>query len=406
MSPRPPGPPPSRRKRGRPARDGDGASAPYEQMLVAALTEADSTDVSELLERARDEAEGNEAVARRWIAAVRRVEQAGKLTTDEADSVVNDVAMAALSGASERDAELGRLAAQLKPLHEKHAANWEVYRARKEKAGALARLREPAWPRGMRALLDQYNVRYGAMYGALLDAMGETTMAREHRSDEKAHLQRMIRGGQALMRRGDERPSGYRVQFTAPEDVPLPSMAAQKEDGYSEEDEETLEYRVAQWAQATGEDGGMWTVPAVLAFATILSMDNEDGEGDAWIRSVREAHSAGVLDQDLAWLLLDRIASAMVPGEVGDPYQADLEEKFIDVEAEYGDVDESDEASVRKAPEAWQVLKRARDRRVAMLKVRVLRAAGEDELARAMEESPEAFRARMAKVAGIWEVDF
>jgi len=51
------------------------------------------------------------------------------------------------------------------------------------------------------------------------------------------------------------------------------------------------------------------------------------------------------------------------------------------------------------------VLNRALDRRLTMLKVRVLRAAGENEMARMMEDEPEEFARRMQQVAGIWEVD-
>lgn len=95
----------------------------------------------------------------------------------------------------------------------------------------------------------------------------------------------------------------------------------------------------------------------------------------------------------------------MIPGELEDPYQADLVEKFWDVEDEYGEVDESDEESVRNAPEAWLVLNRERNRRLTMLQVRVLRAAGEDEMARVMEEQPEEFGRRIQQVAGIWVVE-
>jgi len=62
------------------------------------------------------------------------VQAAGKLDADEADSIVDDVATSILSNASDHDAELGRLAERLKPLHEVHGANWDVYRAARDKA--------------------------------------------------------------------------------------------------------------------------------------------------------------------------------------------------------------------------------------------------------------------------------
>ena len=375
------------------------------RLLTAALTEPDSTNVEELVERLRDECEGDEAVGRRWVAAARAVQQSGRLSPDEADSIVDDVANAVLSGASGSDPELGALSAKLKPLHELHHKNWEAHRAAHDQKGSGAALAEPVYPEGMRELMDRYGVRYGQLHEALLESFGENALAAEHRADDRAHLQRMIRGTQALMRRADAPPGGgWRVTFTAPEDVPLPPMVQPDVNVYATEYDEKIDARVEQWAQATGDEGSIWTVQAVLDFAALESYRNEDGDGDAWVKAVQRARAAGVLERDLSWLLLDRITDQMIPDELGDPYQADLMEKFIDVEAEYGDVDESDEESVRNAPEAWRVLQRARDRRITMLKVRVLRAAGEDEMARVMEEERADFARRMEKVAEIWDL--
>lgn len=361
------------------------------------------------MELVLDECEASQPAGRRWIAAARAVQQAGKLHADEADSMVDDIAHAVLRGASGADAELGALSAELVPLHELHQRNWDAYQAAREQAGGEkggsgAVLAEPRQPEGMRELMDRYSARYGQLYEALLEGFGEMAMAAEHRAGDRAHLQRMIRGAQALRSRGDTSPGGWRVTFVAPEDVPLPPMVQPDADVYSPEYEEKIDSRVQQWAEATGDDESIWTVQAVLDFATVLSFANEVGDGDAWVKSVQRAREAGVLERDLSWLLLDRIADAMIPGETSDSYQADLAEKFIDIEAEYGDVDESDEESVRNAPEAWRVLQRARDRRLTMLKVRVLRAAGEEEMARMLEEQPAEFARRMQKVAEIWDV--
>ena len=385
--------------------DGERGIAQCTRRLIAALAEPESTDVEALVERMRDEASGNEPAGRRWVAAVRRVQASGKLESDEADSIVNDVATAIMSDASTRDAELGRLAEQLKPLHELHGANWDAYRAAKEKAGEGFSQPEPVYPDGLGDLMKEYSVRYGVLYGALLDSLGESAMASEHREDDNAHLWRMIRGAQALAGRSDMQPGVWRVTFVAPEDVPLPPLVSSAVNVYAADYEEKLEQRLAQWMQATGEEKSIWTVPSVLDFATIGSYQNADGDGDLWIKSVQRAREAGAVDLDLSWLLIDRITSSMIPGELDDSYQADLVEKFWDVEDEYGNVDEDDDESVKSAPEAWKVLNRARNRRLTMLQVRVLRAAGEDEMARMLEEQPDEFARRMEQVAGIWEVE-
>lgn len=383
----------------------EGGIAQCVRRLVAALGEPESTNIEELVERMRDEAAGNEPVGRRWIAAVRQVQKSGKLEADEADSIVDEVATAIMSDVSSRDAELRRLSERLKPLHVVHQANWDAYREAKESAGAGFSEPEPKYPDGLHDLMKEYSARYGVLYAALLESLGESAMAREHHEDDNAHLWRMIRGAQALASRDDDRPGTWRVTFVAPEDVPLPEMVRPDVNVYSAAYEETLDQRVEQWVQATGDGESMWTVPAVLDFAMIGSYGNEDGDGDLWIKSLQRARDAGAVDLDLSWLLIDRISSQMIPGELGDSYQADLVEKFWDVEDEYGEVDERDEESVKNAPDAWRVLDRARTRRLTMLQVRVLRAAGEDEMARLIEEKPEEFAQRMAQVAGIWEVE-
>jgi len=79
---------------------------------------------------------------------------------------------------------------------------------------------------------------------------------------------------------------------------------------------------------------------AVLAFAVLESFENEDGDGDMWIKSVQLARAAVTRPGPL---VADPRPDhqQMIPGELSDPYQADLVEKFWDVEDEYGEVDQS-----------------------------------------------------------------
>lgn len=85
------------------------------------------------------------------------------------------------------------LVERLKPLHDVHQANWDAYRAAKEKAGEGSKLPEPEYPDGMYDLMKAYSARYGELYGALLESLGKPVMAGEHRTDDNAHLWRMIR---------------------------------------------------------------------------------------------------------------------------------------------------------------------------------------------------------------------
>ena len=407
MPQRPPTPPRTGRKRRDPAPDGERAIAQCARRLTAAIAEPDTTNVEELVEQIRDEATGNEAAGRRWIPAVRRVQAAGKIETDEADSIVYEIIMAIMSNAADRDAELGRLAEHLKPLHEQHEKNFAAYRAEKEKekAGDGARLAEPVYPVGMQGLMDEYHARFYEMFDALVESFGESPMVRERRADDRAFLWRMIGGMQTLSRRNEGRTDSWQVTFTSPEDVPLPPMFKPAVEPDEQEYEQTLEERTVRWAAATSDEVDTWTVPVVAAFAAIESFKNEDGDGDLWIESVQTVRKAGFVDRDLSWLLLDRITEMMIPSEVDDPYQSDIMEQIWDIEYDHGEVDESDEESVRKAPEAWRVLNRAYNRRLTMLQVRILRAAGEDEMARMMEEEPDAFQRLVKQVAKIWEVD-
>ena len=100
---------------------------------------------------------------------------------------------------------------------------------------------------------------------------------------------------------------GFRVTFTAPEDVPLPPLAKPSVDVYSTEYEEQLAEHTSRWVQATGEEASVWTIPDMLAFAAVLSYDNGDGDGDVWIRSVQQARKAPE-----AWQVLHRAQLAQV----------------------------------------------------------------------------------------------
>ena len=405
----PPATPKGRRGRGG-ANDGERAIAQRARRLVAALTEPESTDIEELVQLISDESEKGEDAGPRWVAAVRRVQAEGRLPQDEADAIVDDVAHAMLRERTKRDPESRRLSALLKPLHEQHTANWDAYRAERKAAGKdpdgpRDADSEPAYPEGMKDLMDESAARYAELYREVLESLGEGEMAASHRADAKAHLWRMIRGSQALAHRGDT-TGGFRLSFTPPENVPLPPPLGPTIDPDAPEFEKVLEGKGLMLLDAMSEKPHLMNIPVVLAFATIESFQNIDGTGDIWIRAVQIVRDGGHIDRDLSWLLLDRITDWMIPSETNDPYQMELRDQIWEAEAEFGEeFDESDPAAVARAPEQLQVLYRAMKRRETMLKVRILRAAGEEEMVEAMEERPDEYRATIARMAELWDED-
>lgn len=92
--------------------------------LIASLSEPETMPVMDLMNALRDEIAGNEVAGRDWIAATREVQASGKLSADEADTIICDVAGAVMNGAADRDDALGRLAKRLAPLHERQRAAW------------------------------------------------------------------------------------------------------------------------------------------------------------------------------------------------------------------------------------------------------------------------------------------
>lgn len=406
----PPATPRGRRGRRDGAGDDERAIAQRARRLVAALTEPEATDIEELVQLISDESGTGNDAGRRWVAAVRRVQRDGRLPEDEADAIVDDVVHAMLRKRTASDAESRRLSGLLKPLHEEHHANWEAYRAERKAAGKDPNgprdpESEPVYPEGMKDLMDEYAARYGELYREVLESLGESAMAASHRADSKAHLWRMIRGSQALAHRGDT-TDGFRLSFTPPENVPLPPPLGPTIDPDAPEFEKELEGRGLQLLDAMSEKPMMMSIPVVLAFATIESFENTDGMGNIWIRAVQIVRGGGHIDRDLSWLLLDRITDWMIPGELEDQYQMELRDQIWEAEAEFGEeFDEADPAAVARAPEQLQVLYRAMRRRETMLKVRILRAAGEVEMVEAMEERPDEYRATIVRMAELWDED-
>lgn len=321
------------------------ASDQYAQLLTTALTEPGALAFGELLERLDTQIGENEFVARTWIAAARQVQAAGHLTAGQADGLVMEIVYIWQSGLDEK-AEL------LRSLGESALAQG----THDGKAGFWLEARKPLYE---------------------------------------------------LMHTLDDAERASRVSYPSWNDDDAPALPRTRGPKlYDEQYEEELEDLTDRWRTAV-KGRKPWTVADALAFDYLISHDNENGAGDVRIAAIQRAHAEGMLDEDLTWLLLDRIVEAMVSSALTeDPVLSELTERKMDVEDEGGGpTDERNPDARAHASAAWLALDAAEDRRALLFKGPVLQAAGEEEMVRVMKEQPEEFRRRIARARKEWEVD-
>jgi hypothetical protein len=381
------------------------------QLLAVSLSDTAELPFEELLERIEKKTEDDEPAGRAWITAIRRAQRAGQLTGDQADALVHVVALAVMSECCTRDPEMNALGRQLRPLMEQHTRDWDGYRARI--AGQQA---EPVAPPGMRDLIERNSRRHEQLCQELLTSFGEQDLAANMRDDGANFWTRTQRGLRELHDRDDFEDRASRVEYPSWEDDDEPPIHAAnapqptRREVYDEDYAEKLAGFVERWRLAvTG--GDIWTVSAALDFAYLAALGNEDGEGDLQIAVIQRARELGVLDKNLSWLLLERIADSMLGlnPEDADPILRRIEDQIDEVECEGGGPHDeaAGEAAIdvtAGASAAWQALDEVRQRRVALLRRRVLRVAGETDMAREMKERPVAFRARLKATASEWGV--
>jgi len=317
------------------------------QLLIAALTEPGALSLDELLELIDHQVDDNESVAREWIAAARRVQAAGQLTAEQADALVMELVFIWVSDVPEK--------------------------------------------------------------AELLDSIGDEALAEGLRARKAAYWLEVRKPLWELVHKLDDAERASRVSYPSWDDDDEGAPAAPRKTWpklYDEKYEAEVDEYVDRWRMAVKREKP-WTVADALAFDYLISHDNENGAGDIRIAAIQRAHAEGVLDQDLTWLLLDRIAEAMVTSELqADPVLTDLTERKIDVEdMGGGPTDRETPGSHEGASAAWLALDAAEDRRALVFKRRVLRAAGEDEMVRVMKEQPEEFRRRVERAREEWEVD-
>jgi hypothetical protein len=243
----------------------------------------------------------------------------------------------------------------------------------------------------------------------LLDSIGEKALAEGTRARKAGFWIELRKPLWELVHRLDDAERASRVSYPSWNDDDESAPAAPRKTWpklYDEQFEAEVDELVDRWRMAVNREKP-WTVADTLAFDYLGAHDNEKGAGDIRIAAIQRAHAEGVLDQDLTWFLLDRIAEAMVTSELqADPVLTDLTERKMDVEdMGGGPTDRETPGSHEGASAAWLALDAAEDRRALVFKGRVLRAAGEDEMVRVMKEQPEEFRRRVEAAREEWEVD-
>lgn len=372
--------------------DEDRLLADCAQLLTVTLADPAEFDFYELLERMEQQVEDNEPVGRRWIAAINRVHQAGRLTLDQAHAMIRQLALIAVGARISREPEFGDRARRIR----------EIMESLKELEGPEhTKERGPA-TREMNALLHLNGLRHDAAVLEFLRAIGEEQLARRMETEGPGFNRRAMDALKELWSREDEDP-GWKVSYPSA-DAPLtPRQVPERVDG--EIEHLSVADRVDQWRQATSGET-IWTVDGVLNFAIIGSYDNLDAEGDRWIASIQSARRKGFIDKSLSYLLLDRVAGMMVPEDPGgDTILLELEAVMDDIPYFEGlpDADPPIEYDQRDR-EQWEAVHAVYERRRELYKLRILVDAGEEEMVKMMEERPTEFRMRVATAATEWEV--
>lgn len=318
----------------------------YARLLTTALTEPAALDIGDVVERMDAQTTGNAEQGRAWITAVRRVQQAGHLSADDADAFVHHVASSVVED---------------------------------------------------------------VVTAELLESLGETALARTVRSKGADFPDRLEERFWVLAFR-DPTDADTKVRYpTWPDDgddSPALIVSAAALALVDKDFAEKLDLQVWSWRRAvTGEDG--WTVDVALAFAFGGARRIDEPDAALHLLAVQRARDEGVLDENLSWLLFDRVAEWIIYDELeSDAAMRELEERIDLIELDDGGPDDPTvRGNTEGASKAWIVLNDVRERRTSLLKRRVLRAVGEDEMVRAMKERPEEFGRRVEMAAREWEVE-
>jgi hypothetical protein len=359
------------------------------RMLIATLAEPGELPFDELLERIEHQSNDNEPAGRLWIAAVREVERAGHITADQANSLVDAIIHSIIMEWDTRDAEGGELSERIRALAVLIDPN-AGEPGGKRKRSKLDKAARAKAKNELDALLTRRSARHNVMLEQACIALGEEQLARMARDGGRDFRVRMLDALMELYKNDHiEKRGGSLVWYPWPdsaEEELTPPPRTTRPEVYDEQYAQALEDLVERWRAAVSEETP-WTVQAALDFAYIAAIENMEEKGDLELAAIQRARELGILDPDLAWLLLDRIAESMV--------DADADAVLQGIEERKDDVFEEKEV---------EMLDEAQERRMGVLKRGILRAAGEDDMARVMKEKPAEFRARLAAAAKEWDV--
>ncbi|MFI5310661.1 MAG: hypothetical protein ACHQQ3_05480 [Gemmatimonadales bacterium] len=421
------------------------------RMLTASLTEPALFPVEEMLNRIERQTADNEPMGRRWITAVHRVRAAGHLTRDQEHALLQTIGYSILGESYVRDPEMSDLTRRVAELHD----SLEGQELEEHKKGRGATNKE------INRLLIQRSERHENLLIAFYRGIGEEEFAHRIESERRAFRVNALEAMKELWAKDYLEETGWKVAYPSP-DAPLPEPAAggvpapdtprgerpdeledelvagdddelaveaedaggtsdqahdtqgdgaefEEDPGDDEEnvdDETRLAGYVERWREATS-GGGIWTVEAVLAFAFIESMDNEDGMGDLWVQSIQAAREMGAVDKNLSYLLLNRVTDAMIPdGPGADAVLLQLEEQMEEIPyIEPASGEPEDPQWDPRDREKWKAVSAAYHRRRELLRRALLARAGEQQMVRLMEERPAEFKMRTATAATEWGVD-
>jgi len=339
------------------------------QLLTVSLADPAEFPFSDLFERIQEQGHESETVGLRWITAINRVRDAGRLTGGQADAMIELLAHVIVNGRALRDTP------NAKPM------------TLEELPPGVSPFRSP-----------EEQERHDAVVNDLLRSAGQDAIVQRIETEGIRFRHNALDALQELSVGEGGKENNWVVNYPSadgPLADPQPITGPRVDDSVIAE-------RVEQWREATGGEG-IWTVDAVLAFAVVAAYDNMEGEGDAWVASIQGARAEGIITRDLSWLLIERVTKMMVPEiPVGDTVLPEIRDIMEEIPYYPGTPATPDDDP--RDRQRWETLDAVYEGRRERYRRRILTDAGEDEMVKMMEERPTEFQMRIATAATEWEV--
>jgi hypothetical protein len=382
------------------SRDEDRIIAQYTQMLAVWRTSPLEFDMHELEEHIRRQTKNDAVAGCRWIVAVRRAQRAGHFTERQADVIVDGIGGSVADAAMDRDPVYHDLTTQLRAI-------WKAAR-RKEQRRPNAPARTVT--RDEADLIQRRINRSEELRAETLASLGEGELARFLLERRTEYRKRWFDSISNMEPDPPTEPVGWCVVYPSPDSLMPSPVRAPRVRASEQKYAKKIAARVRQWELASRDDDEIAEDPDPFSFVEIIdvidlatseSHNNKKGEGDLWIASIQRARVLGWLDTDFSYVVLDLVAQAMVTEDcAADPVLRGIEEQLSEVSALHGIEDGGEHCDDPADPPGdWAELRRARERRLAIFKCRVLRGLGEEEMVRLMEDSLDEYVARLNAAA-------